>query len=187
VGPDVTDVTDIDVAFKKGPPARCNAGTDLSITFGDGSGDALRSDGQGAYVENVGNVGAHLNDPTGRLMLWTSQYGDPARAVLVTTTAFNGSTTDRIFTNGHDNPGGNSACGLAGMVVGSSGNTAVLEAELNSGGIDNGIVRYGKDCDGNDVNRVTTTHPAAGVWTITGSSGVRTLDSTRSALLARSA
>jgi len=179
VGPDLTDVTDVDIGFKKGRPAQCNAGTDLSITFGDGSLDALRSDGNGAYEENVENVGAHINDPTGNLMLWTSQYGEPSRAVLVTTTAFNGSTTDRIFTNNHDNsPDGNSACGLGGMAIGSTG-SAVLEAELNSGGIDNGIVRYGKDCDGNDVNRVTTTRPIAGVWTITGSSGVHCVSNGR--------
>ncbi len=121
-------------------------------------------------MEGVDNVGAHLNDPTGRLMLGFN-FGDSDRFVKVTTTAGSFDTKDRIYTNNHDN-----SCAFAGMANGSTG-SAVLEAELNTDGIDDGIVRYGKNCDGvadaNDPTRVVTTRSDDGLsWTITGISGV---------------
>ena len=168
VGPELSE-TGPSLA-KGGPPSSCNAGANLSITFGDALGDALQGDGDGAYVEAVENVGAHINDPTGNLMLWTSQYGATRRLVNVTTTAGTFPTKDRIYTNNHEN-----SCGLGGMAFGITG-SAVLEAELNDpDGVDNGIVRYGKDCSGAVLsgNKVVTTRSTDGnTWTISGTSGI---------------
>lgn len=166
----------------KGKPARCMT-ADLRITFRDAAGDALRSDGRMVapeYEEGVENVGAHINAETGRLMLWPSQYGEPARFVNVTTAETSYPTTDRIYTNNHDGDGdGNEdACGLFDIPLGGTG-VAVLQAE----GDENGIVNYGKDCDGNVVDvpgvneKVDVTRDDANLWTITGAYGVHCLTS----------
>jgi hypothetical protein len=167
-GPTATDR--LGPSFAKGGPTNDCGFTPLSITFGDAIGDALRSDGNGAYVEGT-DGGSHLNGATGRLMLWTSQYGAPSRVVNVTTTAFNGSTTDRIYTNNHETElPGDPGCGFKDMANGSTG-SAVLEAELDS----QGIVRYGKNCTGAIVpaSKAVTTRSVDGLsWTIAGTSGV---------------
>lgn len=176
VGPDRSETALLPA--KGGPPVKCEAGTNLSITLGDAAGDALQSDGQGPYVEGVDNVGAHINDPTGRLMLWPSQGGSTSRFVNVTSSENGGTTfqtTDRIYTNGHDTgDGAEDACGLIDIAPSGAG-TAVLEAELDA----DGIVRYGKDCTGDPVEisgvneRVDITRSADGLsWAITGASGV---------------
>jgi len=142
----------------------------LTITMRHGSGgtDAVRADdvGNSPYVEE-GHISIN-----GNLMFWLSSNGS-ARAVRVTTTAFDGTTTDRIYTNNHTNPGGDDAMGMVGMANGSSG-TAVVEVELDS----QGVVRYGKDCSGAVVTatKVQTTRSADGrTWTITGTSGLHCL------------
>lgn len=142
----------------------------LTITFGQGSGgtDALRGDdvGNSSYPD-PGQIASN-----GNLMFWLNT-GHP-RAVLVRTTAFDGLTRDRIFTNTHVNPGGDNSFGLLGMVAGTSG-TAVFEAELNIGLEPVRVVRYGKDCKGATIagNRVVTTRSADGrTWTIVGTNGV---------------
>lgn len=144
--------------------------TALSISIGSG---ALGSDGAGPYKENIDNVGAHLNGATGNLKLHTSQYGPTNRFVNVTTSAGTVSTKDRIFTNNHDNPGGDDACGFKGMVAPTG--SAVLEVELNLDDSDPyDVVRWGKDCDGDPLpdNRVDTAFDGVGTWTIMGGSGV---------------
>jgi len=152
-----------------GKPPQCDAFPALTITLRSllNPLDALRDDGKGSYKQGEGNgsLGAHLSG-NGNLMFWPSQNGVPDREVEVTTTAFSDPTTDRIFTNSHVNPSGDNACGLAGMVDGSG--SAVLEVELDS----DGIVRYGKLCNGDpdDGNRVTTFR-SGNTWTISGSSG----------------
>lgn len=157
---------------KPGPNTDDCGFTPLSITFGDAAGDALMSDALGPYEENVDNVGAHLNGATGRLMLWTSQYGDPTRFVTVSTTEpFEGPTSDRIYTNGHDSETAQDlGCGLKDIAHGGAG-SAVLEVELDA----EGIVRYGKDCDGSPVGstRIDITRSGDGLsWTVEGSTGV---------------
>ena len=142
----------------------------LTITMRHGSGgsDAVRADdaANSPYVEE-----AHPS-VNGNLMFWLSSNGS-SRTVRVSTTAFDGVTTDRIFTNNHTNPGGDDAMGMLGMVNGGSG-TAVLEVELD----DQGVVRYGKDCSGSFGNvvpatKVEMTRSSDGrTWTITGTSGV---------------
>lgn len=168
---------------KGGPPLVCDESpfTPLSITLGDASGDALQSDGQGPYVEAVDDVGAHLNSPTGRLMLSPSPNGTGSRFVEVATTAGTFQTQDRIYTNTHNNDGDPEleACGLDGipdgLQPGATGDAA-FEVELDDpDGVDNGIVRYGKDCNGAIVsaNKVVTTRSINGnTWTISGISGV---------------
>jgi len=154
-----------------GKPPQCDAFPSLTITLRSDGSDALKDDGDGSYTEG-GTVGAHLAG-NGNLMFWTSQHGSPAdRFVNVTTDApFSGPTTDRIYTNSHLNPGGNDACGLAGMVDGPG--SAVVEVELDS----DGIVRYGKACDGNPVdiegkNERVITSRSGNTWEIEGSVGV---------------
>jgi len=149
------------VAKKGGKPPSCDAFPTLTITLV--AGDALQDDGGGPYTEG-GTVGAHLSI-NGNLMFWTSQYGTPAdRFVNVVTDASPDAvrTTDRIYTNTHENPDPDTnSCGLAGMDDGSG--TAVLEVELDS----EGIVRYGKDCSGKEdaSSRVKTTR-SGNSWTI---------------------
>jgi hypothetical protein len=162
------------VTDRTGEPWDCGS-TPLSLSFGDAAGDALRSDGSGAYLDGTDGT-VHLNAATGRLSLWTEQDANSApRAVQVRTTAFTGGTTDRIYTNSHETETAEAiGCGFKQMVPGSTG-SAVLEAELTSGGVDYGIVRYGKDCSGAALpaNRVVTTRSADGMsWTVTGTSGL---------------
>jgi hypothetical protein len=154
--------------FARSKPATCNAATPLSITFADGASDALKSDGAGAYMDGVDNVGAHINGPTGNLMLWPSQNGSTSRYVNVITSVAPFATKDRIYTNNH-----NTTCGLAGIPNGGAG-TAVLEAELDIGGTDFGIVRYGKNCAGTVTGpKVNIGRSADGsTWTISGTSGL---------------
>jgi hypothetical protein len=112
-------------------------------------------------------------------MFWLGE-GNP-RAVRVKTTAFDGETRRRVFTNNHTNPGGDNAMGFLGLGFGSSG-TAVFEVELfNKSNEPYNVLRYGKDCagtgsgGGNVVNatKVTIARSLDGnTWTITGSSGV---------------
>ncbi|MFQ5689902.1 MAG: hypothetical protein ACE5HQ_06495 [Gemmatimonadota bacterium] len=131
-----------------------------------GAGDALRSDNGNPYLEGT-DGGVHLNGATGRLMLWTSQYDVPTRVVQVTTSAFSGPTSDRIYTNGHEPV--TSGCGFKDIAAGGSG-TAVLEVELDA----DGIVRYGKACNGDaDAStRVAVTRSSDGLtWTVEGTSG----------------
>ncbi|MBM4188054.1 MAG: hypothetical protein FJ206_12180 [Gemmatimonadetes bacterium] len=143
---------------------------ELTISFGQGSGgtDALRGDDAGnTSYPDPGHISSN-----GNLMFWLNT--GHARAVRVRTTAFDGETRDRIFTNTHVNPGGDNSFGLLGMVPGTSG-TAVLEAELNIGLEPVRVVRYGKDCKGATIsgNRVVTTRSLDGrTWTIVGSGGV---------------
>lgn len=179
-GPDVSG-GELAVAKKGGPPSQCGAGTNLSIAFGDTPGDVLASDGEGPYVEAVDNVGAHINDPTGRLMLWPSQYGTTSRFVIVTTATSSYATTDRIYTNNHDADGDGveDPCGLVSIPAGGSG-LSVLQAEGDA----NGIVNYGKTCDGSVVDipgsneKVDISRSADGQsWTITGAHGVHCLTS----------
>jgi len=171
--------------FKGKPGGKTNdcGFTPLRITFGT-VGDALFSDGggdAGEYIEDT-DGGVHLNGATGRLMLWTSQYGAPTRHVLVTVTPDdpeNASpitieTTDRIYTNGHETEDDqkDNGCGFLQMAFEQTDGSAVLEAELD----EEGIVRWGKHCDGspNVGTRVTTTRsPDPGnTWTISGTVGV---------------
>ncbi len=155
---------------KPGPNTNDCGFTDLRITFRDAVGDALRSDNGDPYVEGV-DGGVHLNGATGRLMLWTSQYDPPMRFVEVETTAGSFRTSDRIYTNNHETQTENDAgCGFKAMANQSTG-SAVLEAELD----DDGIVRYGKACDGtlDEGTQVVTTRSADGLtWTVEGASGV---------------
>jgi len=147
----------------------------LDATFGQGSGgtDAVRADDL-ANTTYVG--GAHIA-VNGNL----SFLGfDAPRPVRVESTAFDGSTRDRIFTNNHSNPGGDNSFGLLGMVNGSTG-TAVFAVELN---VDNSdpydVIRYGTDCTAANMgtpnvpaNLVVVTRSADGrTWTITGTRGI---------------
>jgi hypothetical protein len=158
-----------DVSFAK--PVDCQAGTALQITMRDQSGDAVLSDGSGTYEEGVDGVGAHINGPTGNLML--NVTSSPSRRIGYSTSAGSGLSNARLYTNTHTNPGGNSACGLAGMVVGSTGSAAV-GFELWQSPPKAEVIHYGKRCDGslNAATRVVTTHADADTWTITGVSGV---------------
>lgn len=161
-----------EVQLKTGAPFACvddpHEQLPLSLTVRGAAGDALLGDGLGSYASGTdGSV--HLAS-NGNLMFWV---GDRPRSIQVTTSLFNGSTTDRIYTNNHGNPGGENACGFHGMVNGSQG-TAVLEVELD----DQGIVRYGKNCQG-DLGTVvpgteaTTTRSLDGnTWTIEAQSGI---------------
>ena len=114
-------------------------------------------------------MAAHLSGVNGNLLLSVS---GTSRRFGYSTTAGSGLSDDRLYTNTHSNPGGNDACGLYGMVVGSTG-SAVFEAELRSG-IGEDVIRYGKGCDGVVVTatKATTTHATDDTWTITGASGV---------------
>jgi hypothetical protein len=136
-----------------------------------GSGPAITSDGD-SYEEGVGGVGAHVNDPTGNLMLTVANAAP--RVIGYASTAGSGNSNDRLYTNSHTNPGGNNACGLGptGLPVAATG-SAVLEFELSTAQKAEWI-RYGKNCSGSAVSgtRVTTTHPDVNTWTISGSSGV---------------
>jgi len=175
--------------FKGKPGGKTNdcGFTPLTITFGT-AGDALFHDGDGEYMEET-DGGVHLNGATGRLMLWTSQYGEPTRHVEVTVTPDdpeNASpitieTTDRIYTNGHETEDAqkDNGCGFLQMAFGQIDGSAVLEAELD----EEGIVRWGKNCDGDPVHiageneRVTTTRSLendnnGNTWTISGTVGV---------------
>jgi hypothetical protein len=174
MGCNETGPTDLDrqdpatVVFKKGgkPLNQCGGTPDVGITFRDDPGDALQSDGQGPYVDGLIRAGISGN---GNLILWPAANRDDSRWVNVTTTEGAFEATRRIFTNNHVNPGGDNACGLIGMTNGSTG-SAVLEAELD----EDGIVRYGKNCDGSlNMSPVVTTRSLGGdSWTITGASGI---------------
>jgi len=161
------------VSLAKGGRTGCNAFVPLSITLADAAGDAVFSDGLGAYIEGVDGVGAHTSNVNGNLMLTVQQSA--TRRIGWVSTAGTGLSDDRLYTNTHDNPGGDNACGLAGMANGSSG-TAAFEFELLAGSTNSKkIIRYGKSCSGSAVSseRVTTTLSADGTtWTITGASGV---------------
>lgn len=145
-------------------PINCGAYTALSITIGTGS---ISSDG-GAYVEGVDGVGAHFSDVNGNLMLTVRST---PRTIGWSTTYSTGSSSNRLYTNSHTNPGGDNACGLDGMVVGSTG-SAVLTFELVQGNKQD-IVHFGRTCTGaaDASTRVTTSHPDANTWVITGTSG----------------
>ena len=149
-------------------PVNCDVAVDFTITMRDAAGDAVISDG-GAYVHGVDGVVSHLSAANGNLMLSVQQSA--TRRIGYTTSAANGQSDDRLYTNSHTNPGGNNACGLDGMVVGSSG-SAVVSFELWQGTRED-IVHFGKLCSGSaDAStRVTTAHPDANTWTITGTSG----------------
>jgi hypothetical protein len=157
-------------------PAQCNVDVDLRITMAEGLGgtQAIRGDdlANTPYEEGVDQVGAHLSGVNGNLML--SVLNSPNRRFAWSSSAGSGLSDDRLYTNSHDNPGGTDACGLAGMVNGSSG-SAAFEAELLAGATNGGIVRYGKTCSGSAdaTTRVVTTRSSDGLtWTITGTSGV---------------
>jgi hypothetical protein len=156
-----------DVAFAK--PSDCNASTNLVITMGDATGDALLSDGGGSYAEGVDGVGAHFSDVNGNLLLMVQESA--TRRIGYSTSVGSGLSDDRLYTNSHTNPGGTNACGLDGMLVGSTG-SAVVSFELAQGNRQD-IVHYGKLCSGSAdaATRVTTTHGDANSWTITGTSG----------------
>lgn len=149
-----------------GRPVQCDAGTEFAITLRDDPGDALTSDIPGSpyFGHSSGN---------GNLMLWLV---DDERHVNVETSVYVGPTTDRIYTNTHSNPGGTDACGLDGMADPSTG-SADFTVELD----DNGIVHYGKACDGSPLpdNRVTTTRDGD-TWTIEGTQGVYCLKTAKS-------
>ncbi len=149
----------------------------LTVTMREGSGgtDAVRADD----VVNSPYVGeAHIAS-NGNLMFWLSSNGSP-RTVRVTTTAFDGVTTDRIYTNAHTNPGGDDASGLLGVAKGGYG-TAAVEVELDT----QGIVRYGRDCSGTFGNVVAATKAAVTrsldgrTWVITGTTGVHCKPTTK--------
>jgi hypothetical protein len=150
-------------------PAGCNASTNLVIKIG--SGPAITSDG-GSYAEGVGGVGAHVNGPTGNLMLTVANAAP--RVIGYASSAGSGNSNDRLYTNSHTNPGGSNACGFGptGLPVGATG-SAVLEFELSTA-LKAEVIRYGKNCGGSAVagTRVTTTHPDNDTWTIAGTSGV---------------
>lgn len=80
-------------------------------------------------------------------------------------------SSDRIYTNGHDSETSEDlGCGFKDVPNGGTG-SAVLEAELDA----DGIVRYGKDCDGNPVaaTRIGIIRSSDGLtWTVEGTSGV---------------
>lgn len=156
--------------LQQGPPGQWDP-PPLVITFGQGSTgtDALRGDDvANSSYPTPGHISVN-----GNLMFWLGS--DNPRSVRVTTSAFDGQTRDRIFTNNHTNPGGDDSFGLLGMVEGSTG-SAVVEAELNVQDNDPYVVlRYGKDCSGNVVSgakAVTTRSTDGRTWTITGSNGV---------------
>ena len=157
-----------EVALAK--PVNCNSSVNLVITMRDQAGDAVVSDGGGSYAEGVDGVGAHLNGINGNLMLNVQE--STARTIGWSTTASSGQSNDRLYTNSHTNPGGDNACGLFGMVVGSTG-SAALGFELRQEPPRADIIHYGKNCNGsaNSSTRVTTTHPDANTWVITGTSG----------------
>lgn len=163
--------------LQQGPPGQWDP-PQLTVTFReglDGTTDGVRGDD----VANSPYVAlAHISG-NGTLMFWLGA-GSP-RFVKIKTTAFDGVTRNRIFTNNHSNPGGDDSFGLLGMVNGSSG-SAVFEAELNvSSTAPYEVLRYGKDCSGTGsgggvvvpANKVVTTRSADGrTWTITGLNGV---------------
>lgn len=147
------------------PPSSCNAFAPLSVTFRDQAGDALRSDGGGAYVEGANGVEAHVNGPTGNLSIWTT-----ASARFVVANHSGGSVNiDRVYTNTHSNQ-----CGLRLSTLPAS-STAVLEAEERSDGTGQtvSVVRYGKSCTGSlSGPLVSVTKVDATTIVIAGSSGV---------------
>lgn len=156
-------------------PVQCNVDVDLRITMAEGLGgtQAIRADDEAntPYEEGVDGVGAHLSGVNGNLML---NVVNATRRFAWTSTAGSGLSNDRLYTNTHDNPGGNNACGLAGMTNGSSG-SAAFEAELQAGSTSSAIIRYGKTCGGaaDNATRVTTTRSSDGnTWTISGTGGV---------------
>jgi hypothetical protein len=147
--------------------------TPVTVTFADRPGDAVRSDGAGSYSE-TGSTGIHISG-NGNLMFWPRQFGTPTRSVRVTTTVFDGSTTDRFFTNNHTNPGGDNGLGLLGLPPGTTG-AAVVEVELNQ---DDGdpieVLRYGKSCSDAvvEATKATVSRSLDGTtWIITGGAGV---------------
>lgn len=157
-------------------PAQCNVEVDLQITMAEGLGgtQAIRGDDADntPYVEALDGVGAHLSGVNGNLML--SVQNSPTRRYAWTSSTGSDLSNDRLYTNSHTNPGGNNACGLAGMANGSSG-SAAFEAELLAGAGNAAIIRYGKTCSGSSdaATRVVTTRSVDGLtWTISGTSGV---------------
>ena len=158
-----------EVALAK--PVNCNVFVNLAITLRDQAGDGVVSDGGGAYVEGVDAVASHLSNVNGNLML---SVRESARRIGYSTTASTGGSglsNNRLYTNSHTNPGGNNACGLDGMVIGSTGSAAVGFELAQGNRMD--IIHYGKLCNGSaDAStRVTTTHADANTWTISGTSG----------------
>jgi len=148
----------------------------LTMRQGSGGTDAIRADdlGNTPYPEP-----GHLTSVNGNLMFWLGE-GNP-RAVRVKTTAFDGLTQRRIFTNNHTNPGGDDAMGFMGLSPGGTG-SAVFEVELfNKASDPYEVVRFGKDCAGTGsgggnvvaATKVTTTRSLDGrTWTISGTNGV---------------
>jgi len=149
----------------------------LAITMRHGLNgtDAVRADD---VANTTYPTPAHVSG-NGNLIFW---LGDESpRAVRVTTTAFNGLTRRRIFTNNHTNPDGDDAIGLLGIVSGSAG-TAVFEVELHNKASDPyDVVRYGKDCAGTGsgsgnvvpATKVTISRSADGMtWIVAGTGGV---------------
>jgi hypothetical protein len=157
------------------PPPRCSGQINFVITMAEGPAgtQAIRGDDvSNSYQEGVAGVAAHAASANGNLML--SVLNAPTRRYSWTASAASGLSNDRLYTNSHTNPGGDSGCGLAGMAAPSTG-SAVFEAELLAGAGNLDIIRYGKDCSGSAVSgtRVTTTLSADGnTWTISGTSGV---------------
>ncbi len=166
--PTATDVAiDPPVPVELAPPSSCNAFAPLSVTLRDQAGDALASDGGGAYVEGVNGVEAHINNPTGNLSIWTTQS---PRSLVATKPAGGTVNIDRVYTNTH-----NVACGLRLSTLPAS-STAVLEAEERAGGTGGtvSVVRYGKSCASGSPtgSLVTVTKLNATTIVLAGTSGV---------------
>lgn len=157
------------------PPPSCPAQINLVITMAEGPGgsQAIRGDAvSNTYAHGTAGVSAHTSGANGNLAL--SVQNAPTRRYSWTASSASGLSNDRLYTNSHTNPGGNNACGLAGMANGSTG-SAVFEAELLAGATNIDVIRYGKACNGSAVSgtRVTTTRSSDGnTWTIAGTSGV---------------
>jgi len=166
-----TGVEDLAAQFKGKPdkPRPSDPGVPLEVSLG--AMGALAAVGA-AYSELADpSVATHLSGVNGNLMF---DLRESDRLVSVSTTAFGGLATTRIYTNN-----GPTADGLRGLTTGSG--TAVLEAEWRADGMFYSL-RYGKDCNGGTVGlegdkvRVDVTTPG---WTITGEEGAGILCSRR--------
>lgn len=155
------------VAVNPAPPNSCDAYAPLSATMRDLTGDALRSDGGGAYVEGENGVEAHINGPTGNFSIWTTES---SRRLVATTPSGGTVNIDRVYTNTHS-----VTCGLRLSTL-PTNSTAVLEAEEREGGTKSTIsrLRYGKACDIGTAtgSLVTVTRVNATTIVISGTSGV---------------
>jgi hypothetical protein len=153
------------------PPSSCNAFAPLSATLGDLTGDAITSDGGGAYAEGQSGVEVHVNGPTGNLSIWTTES---PRYLVANTTLTGGAPVtvniDRAYTNTHSN-----ACGLRLSTL-PANSTAVFEAEERAGGTGHTVskAQYGKACASGSPtgSRVNILRVNATTIQISGSSGV---------------